>query len=126
MQLPQGRAGVSPNLRLGAGVFLRKVWTTPVQALAAEFMGKNDSNPSDTQKFTEFIRSLIQKYYTVLLPRASVPSPINGKDLINEFGMKPSAEFKQILARVEEERLTKQTFTREEAIKLVKKLLNQR
>jgi tRNA nucleotidyltransferase/poly(A) polymerase len=92
----------------------------------AEFMGKNDSNPSDTQKFTEFIRSLIQKYYTVLLPRASVPSPINGKDLINEFGMKPSAQFKQILARVEEKRLTKQTFTREEAIKLVKKLLNQK
>jgi hypothetical protein len=55
-----------------------------------------------------------------------VPSPINGKDLISEFGMKPSAEFKQILARVEEERLTKQTFTREEAIELVKKLLNQK
>ena len=47
-------------------------------------------------------------------------------DLINEFGMKPSAQFKQILARVEEKRLTKQTFTREEAIKLVKKLLNQK
>jgi poly(A) polymerase len=92
----------------------------------AEFMGKNDSNPLDTQNFTEFIRSLVQKYYMVLLPRACVPSPINGKDLISEFGMKPSAEFKQILARVEEERLTKQTFTREEAIELVKKLLNQK
>ena len=92
----------------------------------AEFMGKNDSNPSDTQKFTEFIRSLIQKYYTVLLPRASLPCPINGKDLINEFGMKPSEEFKQILMCVEEERLANLTYSREEAINLVKKLLKRK
>ena len=92
----------------------------------AEFMGKNDSNPSDTQNFTEFIRSLVQKYYTVLLPRASLPSPINGQDLINEFGMKPSAEFKPILNRVEEERLSQPTYSREKALNLVKNLLNQR
>jgi hypothetical protein len=66
---------------------------------------------------------LIRKYVTELIPRASLPSPINGNDLINEFGMAPSPEFKNILRQIEEERLARSDFTRKEALKLVSDLL---
>jgi hypothetical protein len=92
----------------------------------AEFRGQREATDPVINEFTGFIRMLIQKYYTQLRPRASLPPPINGNDLINEFGMKPSAEFKHILKRVEEERLSQPTYSREEALKLVKNLLNQR
>jgi len=37
--------------------------------------------------------------------------------------MKPSAEFKRILKRIEEERLTKAVLTRHQAFKLVEKII---
>ncbi len=92
----------------------------------AEFRGQREAADPVINEFSGFIRMLIQKYYTQLRPRASLPPPINGNDLINEFGMKPSAEFKHILKRVEEERLSQPTYSREDALKLVKNLLSQR
>ena len=89
----------------------------------AEFRGKKVSDDPVTQEFTEFILKLIGEYSSVLLPKASLPRPLNGHDLINEFGLKPSALFKRILKRVEAEHLLRPTFTREQAIKLVQKLL---
>ena len=92
----------------------------------AEFRGQREADDPVINEFTEFIRMLIQKYYSVLLPRAVLPPPINGNDLINEFGMKPSAEFRQILNHVEEERLCRPTYSRKEALKLVKNLINRK
>ena len=92
----------------------------------AVFRGLKEAGDPETDEFADFIRMLIHKYDTVLRPRAALPPPINGNDLINEFGMKPSAEFRRILKRVEEERLSKPNYTREEAFKLVEKLLSQR
>jgi hypothetical protein len=43
--------------------------------------------------------------------------------LIDEFGLKPSPQFKKILDRVEEERLSRSDMTRQEAVALVKKLI---
>ena len=89
----------------------------------AEFKGTNTTNrPSDIDNFTDFISSLIQYYYSVLQPRASMPPPLNGNDLINEFGLKPSAEFKRILSRLEEKNLSG-PLTRDQALKLVGKML---
>ncbi len=89
----------------------------------AEHMGKKGPRDPGPKEFTEFIRTLIQHYYSVLRPRASLPPPLSGNDLINEFGMKPSAEFKRILKRIEEERLTKAVLTRHQAFKLVEKII---
>jgi poly(A) polymerase len=89
----------------------------------AEFMGKKDTQDPELKEFTDFIRTLIQNYYSVLQPRASLPPPLNGNDLINEFGLKPSKKFKRILKRIEEERLTKQVLTRRQALKLVEDLI---
>ncbi len=92
----------------------------------ATFRGLTDAADTLSEKFTGFIQMLIQKYVTELYPRASLPSPINGNDLINEFGMAPSPEFKDILRRIEEERLARSDFTREKALKLVAELLEQK
>ena len=93
-----------------------------LHALAA-FRGQTDGADTLSKEFTVFIQMLIQKYVSELTPRASLPSPLNGNDLINEFGMTPSPEFKGILRRIEEERLARSDFTRKEALKLVSDLL---
>jgi poly(A) polymerase len=90
----------------------------------AQFMGARDPQDPDLKEFTDFIRMLIQNYYLVLQPRASLPRPVSGNDLINEFGLKPSAEFKRILKRIEEEHLTREVLTRHQALKLVEGLIN--
>lgn len=92
----------------------------------AEFRGQREADDPVINEFTSFIRKLIRKYDTVLRPRALSPPPINGNDLISEFGMKPSAEFKHILNRVEEERLCQPTYSREQALKLIKNLLGEK
>jgi len=92
----------------------------------AEFMGKRDTQDPELEEFTDFIRMLIQNYYSVLQPRASLPRPLTGNDLIKEFGLKPSAEFKRILKRIEEEHLTKKVLTRHQALKLVEGLIGQK
>ena len=89
----------------------------------AVFRGQNGAADPRSTEFTEFIQMLIQKYVSELTPRSSLPPPINGNDLINEFGMRPSPDFKGILRRIEEEQLSKSDFTREEALELVAKLL---
>ena len=93
-----------------------------LHALAA-FMGKKDTQDPGLKEFTDFIRTLIQNYYSILQPRASLPPPLTGNDLINEFGLKPSADFKRILQRIEEERLTRPVLTRHQALKLVEELI---
>jgi len=89
----------------------------------ADFRGQKEADDPVINEFTEFIRMLIQEYDSVLLPRAALPPAINGNDLINEFGMKPSAEFRHILNHVEEERLCRPSYSRKEALELVKSLL---
>jgi hypothetical protein len=90
----------------------------------AEFMGKKDPQDPELKEFTDFIRTLSRNYYSVLKPRASLPLPLTGNDLINEFSLKPSAEFKRILKRIEEERLARQVLTRHQALKLVEELIS--
>jgi len=90
----------------------------------AEFMGKKDTQDPELKEFTDFIRTLSQNYYSVLRPRASLPPPLTGNDLIKEFGLKPSGKFKRILKRIEEEHLTRQMLTRHQALKLVAELLS--
>jgi poly(A) polymerase len=109
-------------------LFMNCADVTPAVLLAAlaVFRGLKESGDPVTDEFADFIRKLTQKYDTVLRPRAALPPPINGNDLINEFGMKPSAEFRRILKRVEAERLAAESYSREDALKLVEKLLDQK
>ena len=90
----------------------------------AQLMGERDSQDPELKEFTDFIRTLIQNYYSVLQPRASLPAPLTGNDLIKDFGLKPSPRFKRILIAIEEEHLASQNLTREQALELVAKMLN--
>ena len=90
----------------------------------AVFMAKEDSQDQGPKGFSNFIQTLMRDYYSVLQPRASLPPPLTGKDLIAEFGLKPSEEFKRLLGRIEEEHLTNESLTRQQAIELVEKLIN--
>ena len=89
----------------------------------AGFMGQRALQDPSLQSFSEFVTEGVNTYYSVLRPRASQPPPLNGNDLIKDFGLKPSAAFKQILKTIEEEYLARDTLTREQALELVQKLL---
>jgi tRNA nucleotidyltransferase/poly(A) polymerase len=95
-----------------------------LQAMAG-FISRRASQDPAIQAFSEFVIESIDNYYSVLRPRALKPPPLTGRDLIKEFGLKPSAAFKQILKAIEEEHLARQNLTREQALELVEKMLKE-
>ncbi|CAB1078711.1 hypothetical protein D1AOALGA4SA_6445 [Olavius algarvensis Delta 1 endosymbiont] len=76
------------------------------------------------QRFADFVTKGVDCYYSILQTRAATPPPLNGKDLIKYFGLKPSAAFKEIIAALEEERLAGENSTRERALQLVERLMS--
>ena len=96
-----------------------------LHALAGIVGRKAPEDPS-VKNFSEFVTQGIDCYYSTLRPRASIPPPLNGNDLVKDFGLKPSPKFKQILKAIEEEHLARQNLTREQALELVENLLNDR
>ena len=89
----------------------------------AGFIGRQAAGDPVIASFSEFVSAGIDKFYAVLRPRALQPPPINGTDLIEAFGLIPSAAFKRILKYIAEEHLAGQNLTREQALELVAKLL---
>jgi poly(A) polymerase len=90
----------------------------------AEFFGTRRGGDPAVADFTEFILARIRQYDTVLQPRAQLPPVINGNDLIQHFRLKPSADFRYILKRIEEEHLAARDLTRSQALGLAQELLN--
>jgi tRNA nucleotidyltransferase/poly(A) polymerase len=91
----------------------------------ADSMGKSaDHNQKKNLAFTSFLKGLIQAFFSDFKPRSSEPPLITGDDLINEFGLTPSPLFKKLLNRIKEARLSNRVQNRQEALKLVKELLN--
>jgi hypothetical protein len=89
----------------------------------AKLMGRKARQDPSIPSFSEFVTERIRAYYSVLRPRAVLPPPLNGSDLIKDLGLKPSPLFRQILEYVEQERLARKNLTREQAFELVRKLL---
>ena len=87
----------------------------------ADMKGKGNK---DEKKFIDFAKNMISIYFSEFMPRKKIPVLITGNDLINEFSLSPSPLFKIIISKVEEARLSNQINTRQEALLLVKKLLN--
>ena len=86
---------------------------------------KRISENKNIPAMADFVLNLILEYHRVLRPRALLPLPVNGTDIANEFGLKPSALFRRILRHVREERMARQTLTRAQAIKIIEKFLEQ-
>jgi len=87
----------------------------------ADIKGKGDKA---NEEFIEFAKNMILKYFSEFMQRKKMPALITGNDLINKFGLSPSPLFKKIISKVEEARLSNQINTRQEALSLVKKILN--
>ena len=90
---------------------------------AADALGKTEKRSRRNSAFIAFLVQLKQRFETEFKPRAARPQLISGKDLIAAFGLHPSPLFKTILDRVEEERLSRREMTRQEAVQLVRKLI---
>lgn len=90
---------------------------------AADILGKEAEFSERSTAFLAFLNQLMVDFETNFKPRTSGPRLISGHDLTVEFGLAPSPLYKKILARVEEERLSRSDMTRQEALVLVKKLL---
>ena len=88
----------------------------------ADLYGKGINK--NTRAFIEFLNYLIPIYTDSFLPKKGLSTLINGNDLINEFGLKPSPEFSKILRNIDEERFSGNITTRNEALILVKNFLN--
>jgi tRNA nucleotidyltransferase/poly(A) polymerase len=89
----------------------------------ADMLGKEKAQNTRTRAFIKFVDQLQADFETDFKPKKSTPPLITGHDLIAEFGLKPSALFKKLLDRVEEERLSKKEMSREEALALVGELI---
>ena len=76
-----------------------------------------------SRRFNAWARGLLRDYFFDHVPRMRAPRPINGRDLIEEFGLTPSPLFAQIIELIEEERLSRDGVDRAQALHIVKKFL---
>jgi len=76
--------------------------------------------------FERYTAHLLRRYLEEYLPRKAMPSPVTGDDLKAEFGLRPSPMIKVLLRVVEEERLTRGTFSRADALQLVRRALEEK
>jgi poly(A) polymerase len=90
----------------------------------AEYCGSRRAGDQAGIDFNEFIAARLRQYNQVLRPRAQLPAAVTGRDLMRHFGLKPSAAFKHILLRLEEERLAGCITSRRQAFEMVRKLLS--
>ena len=88
--------------------------------------GEPDRKSWDGQAFWDFLLHKMPDEYTAFRSRASHPPLLNGHDLIKEFGLSPSPQFKVILTLMEEERLSRNKMTRDDALDWVKKYIQSR
>jgi tRNA nucleotidyltransferase/poly(A) polymerase len=111
--------------RAVARFFMKCAANTPALLIlaAADMLGKEKQQSQQSSAFINFIKQLMLDYETDYKPKNTSPPLITGHDLINAFGLKPSPLFKKILNRVEIERLSRNDMTRQEAVDLVRELI---
>jgi tRNA nucleotidyltransferase/poly(A) polymerase len=88
--------------------------------------GEQDRRSSGGHTFWDFLIHKIPDEYTAFRSKASRPPLLSGHDLIKEFGLSPSPQFKVILTLIEEERLSRDRMTRNDALDWVKKYIQSR
>ena len=110
--------------RATARFFMASKDRTPAVLIhaAADYHGKK---ADDEAFFEEFIKMLINRYLSEFEPKQSLPPLLTGHDLIREFGLVPSPQFKDLLSQVEEARLSDRISTRDDAAALVRQILSE-
>ncbi len=89
----------------------------------ADSRGKEAGKPEDQEQFTAFGADLLRQFFLDFQARQVKEPLITGRDLIRRFHLSPSPQFKTILNRIEEERLSGLIRNREEAIRRVAVML---
>ena len=85
----------------------------------ADIMAKGEGMQERDSGFLNFCDGLLNAYIDYKDRQATVPPLISGNDLIAVFGLSPSPQFKHILNRVDEGRLSGKLATRNQALKWV-------
>jgi poly(A) polymerase len=101
--------------------------TTPEVLLhaVADSAGKHPAPGADLAAFTDFVETLLGRYFEDHTRRQSEPGLLTGHDLITVFGLSPSPVFGKILGRVETARLAGELSDKQQALDLVRQLLKQ-
>ena len=92
----------------------------------AEAKSELSGNARNTNSFSDFILQLLRTYYETFLVRKKLPPLITGRDLISVFGLSPSADFRRILTRLKEERLSGNITDRESALAMIREMIRGR
>ena len=93
------------------------------RSLAGGIRGRHADGQFD-KAYRAFLGDILGKYFSDFRPRMTGSRLITGKDLIEHFGLTPSELFGNLLHKVEEARLNQEIQTKEEALKLVDRLLD--
>ncbi|KPJ75930.1 MAG: hypothetical protein AMJ54_13460 [Deltaproteobacteria bacterium SG8_13] len=88
----------------------------------ADILGKGTGDDRN-RRFVDFARQLLQAYLAEYLPRRSRRPLLNGRDLMEAFGLPPSPLLGRLLRQVEEARLAGDIRTRAQALKLAENLV---
>lgn len=95
-----------------------------LHACADSLAKKKDADRPEHAAFKQFIREMIDDYFTSFVPVRRTKPMLTGRDLIREFSMPPSPFFRIILDQVEESRLAGQIHSRDEAVKLARDIID--
>jgi hypothetical protein len=105
------------------------VYPMAVLAVAA-WKGHQGSSGSSVQGTLEsgelvlsFCNKILSLYVDEVLPRMGILRLITGDDLIREFDLPPSSQFKLILSELEDDILEGKVNTRDEALRTVRSIL---
>lgn len=91
----------------------------------ADFAGKRPTPGPGLTEFIGFIETLLERYFNTHTRRVAEPGLLTGHDLITVFDLSPSPLFKKVLARVETARLAGEISDKQQALEIVRRLLNQ-
>ncbi len=89
----------------------------------ADIKGKGNKENERNKAFIEFAKEILHDFFSGFKPIAKKSPFITGYDLIDKFGLTPSPTFKTILSYVKEARLSGKIKNRQEALKLVEKII---
>ncbi|MGD2028448.1 MAG: HD domain-containing protein [Desulfobacterales bacterium] len=90
----------------------------------ADSRAKQDPSNQTNEIFIGFVKEMMHQFFYRFKPKIDEPPLITGRDLIHEFGLVPSPEFKTILNLVQEEKLTNKIKSRSEALAWVRDYLH--
>ena len=120
-----GREKDMPPRKAATRFFMRCGRMAPLILLhaLADHRGKQRGRALNDGDFTRFIQKLLTAYFADFQQKAARPPLVTGHDLISEFGLDPGPEFKEILSRVEEARLSGEVETRGDGLRIVANFL---